>query len=99
RRFVADARLDYRQEQEVRRRLEDETRRRDALNEELRAGTRPFREVRGEIRELVEETNNAVLATLNDEQKKSFLATREEDQRETRARMRREFAPVPRPSR
>jgi hypothetical protein len=84
RQFVSAAGLNYTQEQELTRRLQDEDTKRQALMEELRAGTKDPRDMRQELRAQRTETDQAMAKVLNDEQKAKYEEMRREDARQNR---------------
>ncbi len=79
--FVADAKLNYTQEQSLMKALDAESARRQALMDEVKAGTKDFREVMQQTRELRRETDKAVKGSLDEAQQKQYEELRREQNR------------------
>ncbi|GHG73319.1 hypothetical protein [Comamonas sp. JC664] len=79
RQFVTDARLDYNQEQTLNRRMEAEATKRQALIEEVRAGTKSARDMRQAVRAETQLTDKEMNAILSEEQLKQYEAMRRSD--------------------
>jgi Spy/CpxP family protein refolding chaperone len=79
RKFVTEAGLNYSQEQELTRRLQEEETRRQALLEEVRAGSKAPRDIRQETRTLRTQTDEAMQQVLTPEQKAKYDELRRED--------------------
>jgi Spy/CpxP family protein refolding chaperone len=79
RKFVTEAGLNYSQEQELTRRLQEEETRRQALLDEVRAGSKSPRDIRQETRTLRTQTDEAMQQILTPEQKAKYDELRRED--------------------
>ncbi len=84
RQFAAEARLSYAQEQALQQRLETESTRRQALLDEVRAGTRNPRELRQELRALRSQTDQEMHAVLDEAQRAQYDALRREERQQER---------------
>ncbi|MFP2957615.1 hypothetical protein ACLEPN_07215 [Myxococcus sp. 1LA] len=81
RKFVTDARLNYNQEQTLTRRLEAESTKREALMEEVRAGTKSMRDVRQVLRTESQQTDQEMNAILDESQRAQYQTLRRDDRR------------------
>ncbi|NMO21178.1 hypothetical protein HPC49_10510 [Pyxidicoccus fallax] len=79
RKFVSDARLNYNQEQTLTRRLQAEDTKRQALLQEVSAGTKSPRDVRQELRAEREQTDREMNALLDEGQKAQYQELRREE--------------------
>lgn len=79
--FVADAKLNYTQEQSLMKALDAESARRQALMDEVKAGTKDFREVMQQTRDLRRETDKTVKGSLDEAQQKQYEELRREQNR------------------
>jgi hypothetical protein len=86
RQFISDARLDYNQEQALTRRLQAEDARRQALMQEVSAGTKNPRDVRQALRAEREQTDTEMRALLDEGQQAKYEEMRREERREERPR-------------
>jgi hypothetical protein len=86
RQFASEARLSYAQEQQLTSRLKAEDTRREALLEELRAGTRTPQQLRQELRELRTQTDTEMKAILDETQQAKYDELRREEWRRSRPR-------------
>ncbi|MCP3141053.1 hypothetical protein [Pyxidicoccus xibeiensis] len=86
RQFVSEARLNYNQEQTLTRRLEAEDAKRQALMEEVRAGTKNPRDVRQELRAERQKTDEEMNALLDEAQRAQYQELRREERRDERPR-------------
>jgi hypothetical protein len=84
RKFVSDARLDYNQEQTLNRLLQAEEAKRQALLEEVRAGTKNPRDLRQELRADRQRTDQEMSALLDESQQARYRELRREEGREVR---------------
>ena len=84
RQFASEARLSYAQEQALQQRLETENTRRQALFDEVRAGTRNPRDVRQELRALRAQTDEAMHAVLDETQRAKYDELRREERQQER---------------
>lgn len=89
-RLVSEAKLNYSQEQELTRRLEAEETTRNALFEEVRTGAKNPRDIRQALRTQREETDQAMKALLDEEQRSKYNIMRREEQMNSRPRGTRE---------
>ncbi|MBL8954735.1 MAG: hypothetical protein JNK82_28415 [Myxococcaceae bacterium] len=76
--FIADAHLNYAQEQALTQALDAEQQKRDALMAEARAGTKDFRDVFRSTRELQRDTDKTMKATLDEAQQRQYEQLRRE---------------------
>ncbi|WP_426751069.1 hypothetical protein [Myxococcus sp. Y35] len=81
RQFITDARLNYNQEQTLTRRLEAESTKRQALMEEVRAGTKSMRDVRQALRAETQQTDQEMNAILDESQRAQYQTLRRGDRR------------------
>lgn len=79
--FVADARLDYGQEQALTKALEAEATARRALLDQLRDGSKTFGDLRDESRKIREATDTQMKQALSEDQFKQFTEARREIRR------------------
>lgn len=86
RQFITDARLNYSQEQALTGRLQTEESRRQALLEEVRAGSKSPRDVRQALRALRTETDQEMAKVLSAEQQAKYEEMRREERRDGRPR-------------
>ena len=86
RQFISEARLNYTQEQALTSRLQTEDSRRQALMEEVRAGSKSQRDVRQELRALRTETDQEMAKVLSAEQQAKYEEMRREERRDGRPR-------------
>lgn len=86
RQFVTDARLNYTQEQAFKSWMEKEDARRQALMDEMRAGTKSPRDARRELRALSEETDQEMKKVLSEDQLAKYKELRREERRDERPR-------------
>jgi hypothetical protein len=84
RQFISDARLNYSQEQALTSRLQTEDSKRQALMEEVRAGSRSQRDVRQELRTLRTETDQEMAKVLSADQQAKYEEMRREERRDGR---------------
>ncbi|MFL5353925.1 hypothetical protein [Archangium sp.] len=84
RQFVSDAKLSYSQEQELSRRMQNEDTQRQALMDAVRAGEKSPRDVRQEVRQLREQTDQSVKSVLDESQQAKYEEMRREEMREFR---------------
>ncbi|MFP2928566.1 hypothetical protein ACLESO_25905 [Pyxidicoccus sp. 3LG] len=82
RQFVSEARLNYNQEQTLTRRLEAEDQKRQALLDEVRAGTKNPRDMRQELRAESRKTDEEMNALLDEAQRAQYEQMRREERRE-----------------
>ncbi|AEI66222.1 hypothetical protein [Corallococcus macrosporus] len=81
RKFITDARLNYNQEQTLTRRMEAEATRRQALIDEVRAGTKTMRDMRQALRTETQQTDQEMNAILDESQRAQYQSLRREDRR------------------
>ncbi len=86
RQFISDARLSYNQEQTLTRRLEAEEAKRQALQQEVGAGTKSPRDVRQALRDERQQTDQEMRAVLDEAQRAKYDEMRREAWREERPR-------------
>ncbi len=86
RQFISDARLNYTQEQALTSRLQTEDSRRQALMEEVRAGSKSQRDVRQELRALRTETDQEMAKVLSADQQAKYEEMRREERQDGRQR-------------
>lgn len=86
RKFVSDARLNYTQEQALMRRMQAEETRRQALLQELSAGTKTPRDLRQELRAERQRTDQEMSSLLDESQQAQYREMRREERREERPR-------------
>lgn len=79
RKFATEAGLNYTQEQELTRRLQDEDTKRQALMDEVRAGNKNPRDIRQDMRTLRTQTDEAMQQVLSADQKAKYDEMRRED--------------------
>lgn len=79
RKFITDARLNYTQEQTLTRRMEAESTKRQALMEEVRAGTKTVRDMRQALRTESQQTDQEMNAILDEAQRSQYQSLRRED--------------------
>lgn len=79
--FITDAHLNYAQEQTLTKALDAESARRKALMDEVAAGTKDFRDVMRETRDVRRETDKTVKAGLDEAQSKQYEQLRREQNR------------------
>lgn len=79
RRFISEAGLSYSQEQEFTRRMQEEEIRRQALFDELSAGTKSPREVRQELRATRNQTDETMHKLLSEPQRAKYEELRNEE--------------------
>jgi len=91
--FVTEAKLSYSQEAELTRRMEAEETSRNALFEQVRAGTKDPREMRQALRAQRQETDQAMKAILDEDQQAKYQEMRRDEQRGGRPRGPREGGP------
>lgn len=84
RQFVSEAKLDYRQEQELTRRLQGEDTRRKALLDEVRAGSKSPRDMQRELRATRRETDQEMQKLLSEDQQAKYEELRREEWRQSR---------------
>jgi len=84
RKFITEAGLNYSQEQEFTRRLEEEESRRKALFAEVSAGTKSQRDVRQELRSMRTQTDEAMQKLLPESQWSRYEELRREDRGQRR---------------
>ncbi|HYI02386.1 hypothetical protein [Hyalangium sp.] len=84
RKFVSEAGLNYSQEQELQRRMQEEDTRRQALLSELSAGSKNQRDVQRELRAVQRQTDEAMKKVLSEPQQAQYEALRREERRPTR---------------
>jgi hypothetical protein len=84
RQFASEARLSYSQEQALQQRLETESTRRQALFDEVRAGTKNPRDVRQELRALRTQTDQEMHAVLDETQRAKYDELRREERQQER---------------
>jgi hypothetical protein len=84
RQFASEARLSYAQEQALQQRLETEQTRRQALLDEVSAGTRNPRDVRQELRALRTQTDQEMHAVLDETQRAKYDELRREERQQER---------------
>ncbi|PTL81766.1 hypothetical protein [Vitiosangium sp. GDMCC 1.1324] len=84
RQFVSEARLNYSQEQELTRRMQNEETQRQALFDAVRAGDKSPRDVRQEARQLREQTDKEVKALLDESQQAKYDEMRREERQAER---------------
>ena len=84
RKFVSDAGLNYTQEQEFMRRMQEEDTRRQALFDELSAGGKTQRDIRQELRTIRNQTDEAMQKVLSESQRAQYEELRREDRGNTR---------------
>lgn len=82
--FTTEANLNGAQEQALNQHLEAERAKRKALMDEVRAGSRSFFEVRGELRETRQATDEAMAKVLSAEQLQRYTEVRREERRDAR---------------
>nr|BDT33707.1 hypothetical protein MFMH1_33760 [Myxococcus sp. MH1] len=85
-RLVSEAKLNYSQEQELTRRLEQEETSRNTLFDEVRAGTKSARDIRQALRAQREETDQVMKGMLDAEQLAKYQVMRREEQMNSRPR-------------
>jgi len=86
RQFITDARLNYSQEQALTSRLQVEDSRRQALMDEVRAGSKSQRDVRQELRALRTETDKEMAKVLSADQQAKYEEMRREERPDGRQR-------------
>ncbi len=86
RQFVSEAKLNYTQEQELTRRMQNEDTKRQALFDAVQAGSKSFREARQEVRQLRQQTDQEMAALLDESQRAQYEQMRREERREERPR-------------
>ena len=86
RQFVSDAKLNYNQEQTLTRRMQAEDAKRQALLEEVRAGTKSPRDMRQELRAERRQTDQEMAAILDEAQQTKYREMRREEARDGRPR-------------
>ncbi|KFE69071.1 hypothetical protein DB31_6973 [Hyalangium minutum] len=79
RKFVSEAGLNYSQEQEFTRRMQEEDTRRQALFDELSAGGKAPRDIRQELRAIRKQTDDAMQKVLSEPQRAQYEELRRED--------------------
>lgn len=79
RKFISEAGLNYSQEQELTRRMEEEETRRQALFDAMSAGTRSQRDVRQELRAMRTQTDEAMQKLLSESQWARYEELRREE--------------------
>jgi hypothetical protein len=84
RQFASDAKLSYSQEQELSRRMQNEDTQRQALMDAVRNGEKSPRDIRQEVRQLRDQTDQAVKAVLDESQQAKYDEMRREEMRELR---------------
>lgn len=84
RQFISDARLNYSQEQALTSRLQTEDSKRQALMEEVRAGSKSQRDIRQELRTLRTETDQEMAKVLSADQQVKYEEMRREERRDGR---------------
>jgi hypothetical protein len=84
RKFVSEASLDYNQEQEFLRRMQEEDTRRQTLFDELSAGGKNPRDVRQDLRAIRNQTDEAMKKVLSESQQAQYEALRREERSQTR---------------
>lgn len=84
RKFVSEAGLNYSQEQEFTRRLEEEETRRQALFDEVSAGTKSQRDVQRELRAMRTRTDEAMQKLFSEPQWAKYEELRREDRGQRR---------------
>jgi hypothetical protein len=77
--FASEAGLNYSQEQELTRRLQDEDTQRQALLDAVSAGSKSPRDIRQDMRTLRTQTDEAMQKLLTDEQRVKYEEMRRED--------------------
>lgn len=82
--FTTEANLNGAQEQTLKQSLDAEQARRKALMDEVRAGSKSFFEIRGELRETRQATDEAMAKVLTPEQLQKYTEVRREERREGR---------------
>ncbi|SEU33611.1 hypothetical protein SAMN05443572_109326 [Myxococcus fulvus] len=85
-RLVSEAKLNYSQEQELTRRLEQEETSRNTLFDEVRAGTKSARDIRQALRTQREETDQVMKGMLDADQLSKYQVMRREEQMNSRPR-------------
>jgi hypothetical protein len=93
RKFVSEAGLNYSQEQELTRRIQEEDSRRQALLAEVSAGTKSQRDVRQELRAMRNQTDEAMQKLLSEPQWVKYEELRRGDQGQRRPGRGRQDAP------
>lgn len=86
RQFISDARLNYNQEQALTRRLEAEDAKRQALLQEVGAGTRNPRDMRQALRAERQQTDEEMRSLLDEGQRAKYEEMRRDEWREERPR-------------
>jgi Skp family chaperone for outer membrane proteins len=86
RQFISDAHLNYNQEQALTRRLEAEDARRQALLQEVSAGTKNPRDMRQALRAERQQTDEEMRSLLDEAQRAKYDEMRREEWREERPR-------------
>ncbi len=81
RQFITDARLNYNQEQTLARRLETEASKRQALMDEVRAGTKSVRDMRQALRAEAQQTDQEMNALLDESQRSQYQTLRRGERR------------------
>lgn len=81
RKFASEAGLNYSQEQELTRRLQDEDAQRQALLDQVSAGGKSPRDLRQDMRALQTQTDEAMAKVLSAEQKAQYDAMRRDERR------------------
>ncbi|NVJ03804.1 hypothetical protein HUW63_00895 [Myxococcus sp. AM001] len=81
RKFITDARLNYTQEQTLTRRMEAEATKRQALMDEVRAGTKSMRDMRQALRTESQQTDQEMNALLDVAQRAQYQTLRRGDRR------------------
>ncbi|MFP2912374.1 hypothetical protein ACLESD_46605, partial [Pyxidicoccus sp. 3LFB2] len=81
RQFVSDAKLNYNQEQTLTRRMQAEDAKRQALIEEVRAGTKNPRDMRQELRAERQATDQEMATLLDEAQQAKYRELRREENR------------------
>jgi chromosome segregation ATPase len=84
RKFVSEAGLNYSQEQEFTRRMQEEESRRQALTDEVSAGTKSQRDVGQELRAMRTQTDEAMQKLLSESQRTQYEELRREDRGQRR---------------